>query len=113
MMHENEWEYRMRLGIAKPKTAEQINVEADINGMRLAILKGSRDSALIRSCLDTARYAGLSGEDTYALLAYHALIHLEHHFQMTMERVKLDPKSPLRFMDDRDFPSTSASEGPK
>jgi hypothetical protein len=100
MMHENEWEYRMRMGIAKPKTAEQINVESEINGMRLAILKGSRDSPLIRSCLDIARYAGLSGEDTFALLAYHALVQLETYFQMQMDRVRLDPKSPLHFLDD-------------
>ena len=42
---------------------------------------GARDSALIRQCLDTAHYAGMSGEDTYVLLAYQALIQLENTYR--------------------------------
>ena len=45
--------------------------------MRKAMDRGSHESALIRQCLQTARHTGMDGEDTYVLLAYQALLHLE------------------------------------
>jgi hypothetical protein len=95
------WEddpFKIRLGLTRPRTAEATQRESELNGMRQAIFKGSYDSHLIRNCLEKARHCGLSGEDTYVLLAYTALLQLEEHFQREMERVKLDPSSPFRFL---------------
>lgn len=70
--------------------------------MRQSILRGQRDSHLIRSCLYAAQREGLSGEDTYVLLAYHALLMLEEQFQMNMERAKLTPGSPFMILREPD-----------
>ena|SRR5690348_16830185 len=71
-------EFRIPLGIRKPETAKETEDQlGSIDGMRRAILRASRDSGIIRTCLDQAQYRGLSGEDTYVLLAYHALRMLE------------------------------------
>ena len=81
----------MRMGLAEPETAAECEARATINGMRQAILRGQRDSALINSCLRQAEYAGMSGEDLYVLLAYHALIALEKTHQNLSKWVSLTP----------------------
>lgn len=86
---------RMSMGLRRPKTKEQIERETEINGMRQSILRAQRDSNLIAGCLHTAQREGLSGEDTYVLLAYNALILLEEQFQMNMRRAELSPLSPF------------------
>jgi len=73
--------------------------------MREAIYQGSRDSHLIRGSLDAARYRGLSGEDTYVLLAYQALIHLESVHKRLMRMVSLTPMPPI-LMKESDVPDT-------
>ena len=92
----------IRMGIPEPKTAAEVNARADINGMRQAILRGQRDSALIASCLRQAEYVGLNGEDTYVLVAYHALIALEKAHQQVSEFVRLTPNPvPILFKETR------------
>lgn len=81
----------IRMGLGEPETAAEVNARADINGMRQAILRGQRDSALIANCLRQAEYLGLSGEDTHVLLAYHALIALEKSYQTVSKFVRLTP----------------------
>ena len=79
---------RIYFGLDEPaKAANGMAPTAD--EMRKAIDKGSRDSQLIRRCLDTARYAGSSGEDTYVLLAYQALLLLEETHQRCMAQINL------------------------
>lgn len=93
--------HEIRMGIPEPETAAGINAVADINGMRQAILKGQWESALIKQCMVQAMHAGLSGEDTYVLLAYHALIALEKSHQQNMKWIMLDPRASLGKSDDR------------
>lgn len=70
----------IRLGLQEPAKAAN-GIAPTCNEMRTAIHDGSYDSALIRQCLHTAHYAGMSGEDTYVLLAYQALVQLERTYQ--------------------------------
>lgn len=72
----NDWLSKFTIGIPSPKQEPKTPTE-----MRLAIQQASRDSSLIRRCLDHGRYYGLSGEDTYVALAYYALRELERLYQ--------------------------------
>jgi hypothetical protein len=80
------WNDRITVGLTKPEKEP-----TDIREMRKAIEEASRDSSLIRQAFDTAYYMGLSGEDKYTLLAYHALRQLETHFQVNMKSLMLSP----------------------
>jgi hypothetical protein len=73
---------RMTMGL--PKTEKEA---ANFDEMRKEIEQAQYDSALIRRCLEHARWAGLSGEDKYVMLAYYALKQLETHYQMNMDTV--------------------------
>jgi len=67
----------------------------DFRGMRQAIQKGAQDSGLIRNCLNQARAMGLSGEDTYTLLAFHALQMMEDFWKRTLRTAYLSPAQPI------------------
>lgn len=67
----------------------------DFQAMRQAIEKGARDSGLIYNCLNTARAQGLSGEDTYTLLAFHALQMMEDFWKKNLQTAYLSPTPPL------------------
>jgi hypothetical protein len=73
----NKWH---PMGLPKPETDPQ-----DAAAMRRAIEGAQRDSSLIRNCLMHARYSGMSAEDTYTLLAYHALRSLEDIYQTQLQ----------------------------
>lgn len=91
-----DFDWRIIVGLPKPETAKDTEAESSLNGMRAAIERTAyRDSALIRQCLETARIMGLSGEDTYVLLAYHALRRLEDTWQELSKAVSLQPRPPL------------------
>jgi hypothetical protein len=77
----------MRMGLAKPEKS----LYSDYNAMREAIERGARDSGLIHNCLMHARHAGLSGEDKYVLLAYHALLSLEEFYSRALQQARLSP----------------------
>lgn len=85
---------RIRMGIPRPQSAEDVEAQATLEGMRVAIRRGGRDSALIRSVLITAEKRGLSGEDTYTMLAYHSLMALEEGFQERLRIAEITPKPP-------------------
>jgi hypothetical protein len=88
--------YRIIIGIPKPETAEETNDQlTSVDGMRRAILRAARDSALIRQCLMTAEHAGLKGEDLYAMMAYHALRQLEDLYQRHSDVLDRLPMPPM------------------
>lgn len=81
---------RIKVGLENPETLAQ-----SPNEMREAIHKGSYESAIVRQCMMTAQRMGLSGEDTYVLLAYHALLALERHSEINMEYLMKTPMVPI------------------
>jgi hypothetical protein len=91
----NRFDVGFQYGLRKPETAEEIQQQNTIRGMRIAILEAQRDSPLIRQALITAECAGLSGEDTFTLLAYYALLSLEDHAQRHSNLLRLMPIPPL------------------
>jgi len=88
-------DFKMHYGIKPPETAEEIKRHATLDGMRKAIELAQRDSQVIRQCLQLARYEGFNGEDTYTLLAYHALRQLEDHWQRMSQLIDLMPVPPI------------------
>lgn len=79
------------MGIEQPKSVdEQLKIQADVSAMRKAITLGQRDSALINRCLRIAECNGLSGEEAYVLLAYHALIQLNGLWERQLKLSMLD-----------------------
>lgn len=93
----------IKLGIEPIKDSEV----PSLDDMRKAIAHGGLDSHLIRGTLNSARYRGLSGEDTYVLLAYQALIHLESTHKRLMKMVSLTPMPPI-VMREEDVPPPMA-----
>lgn len=63
--------------------------------MRAAIEQASMHSPIVRQSLDAARYAGMSTEDTYTLLAYHALQALLATQRRALELQQLAPPLPV------------------
>lgn len=60
------------------KVIEQLSRGAvDIRGNTPSPMKIPMSSAMVRNCMEFARHAGLSGEDLYTLIAYHALAVVE------------------------------------
>jgi hypothetical protein len=69
--------------------------------MRAAIEKGRHHHPLIRNALDAARYASMSAEDTYAVLAYYAIQVLVEYQQQCLELASLSPH-PFLMADNKD-----------
>lgn len=86
------WDYGRKL---KPETAKEVAEEMTVEGMRKRILEYSRDDAMVRSILDSARFRGLSGDDAMTMLAYHALLERERFRDMCLEQTMLNPMQPL------------------
>lgn len=101
-------DFKMHVGICKPETIEETERQATLDGMRAAIEEAQRDSVIIQSCLNQARYQGLNGEDTYTLLAYHALVAVEEHYQLSLKVFNLMPIPPV-ILRCSDGPSTEPS----
>lgn len=86
----------MRMGLEQPKSLEeQLKIQSDVSAMRKAITFGQRDSSLINRCLRVAEHNGLSGEETYVLLAYHALVQLEGMWERQLKLASLDIRAPF------------------
>lgn len=60
-----------------PQTAEDVNQEETIQGMRQRLFRYQRENPLVKTVMDAAHYKGLSGEDTMTWLAYEAIKRLE------------------------------------
>lgn len=58
---------------AKPGHVEQVKSAVTMDEMRKELFRMSFHSPMVRSAFDSAKYAGLSGEDTYAMLSYSIL----------------------------------------
>jgi len=63
--------------------------------MRAEIIRLSRYNYLVRAAMDSADYTGLSAEDRYTLLAYHALAALARHQKVLHEHVLTTPSRHL------------------
>lgn len=85
----------IHMGLPRPPLDEQLKIQANPDAMRKAIEHGRLNSALIQSCLTSARYAGLSGEDKYVTLAYHALLALEDAHKQLTKALSCMPVSPI------------------
>jgi hypothetical protein len=95
-------DYGIQMGLKRPATIEdQMKIQADIGAMRKAITFGQRDSALIQQCLRVAEANGLSGEETYVVLAYHALCQLEDFWQRQLKLTMLDVRQPFMRAEDQ------------
>lgn len=72
---------------------EQLREAATPEEMRAEINRLSREraSVLVRSVMDCADYNGLSSEDRYTMLAYHALRDLARHQKVALEHLLLTP----------------------
>ena len=101
-MAEENWDMEIHVGLREPKLG--VYMTLDFNQMRKEILAGQRDSALIRSCMNLADIEGLSGEDRYTYLAYHALIGFERQWQQLRQFWALSPIPPIR-MKESDLPA--------
>ena len=69
------------------------------NEMREALLRISNENAQVRSILDHCRYNGLSGEDTYVILAYNLLKENIPYKEIAMQEAMLDVK-PIMLVDE-------------
>ena len=89
-------DFQIQMGIRKPETAQETNDQlGSIDGMRRAIHRASFDSALIRQAMIYADNGGLSGEDRYVMLAYHALRQLQDVWEQWEQMAALMPNPPL------------------
>ncbi len=70
--------WKIQIGLVMPE--ETCGVLTP-NEMRQAMNRQSRDSAIIAQAFQVAHHNGLSGEDLYTVLAYHALVTLERYAQ--------------------------------
>lgn len=84
----------IHVGLQEPKLGGYFQ-PLDFNRMRKEIIEGQRDSALIRSCMTLADIEGLSGEDRYTYLAWHALIGFERQWQQLRQFWALHPMPPI------------------
>jgi hypothetical protein len=85
----------VKMGIKRPATLdEQLAIQSDIRAMRKAITFGQRDSALIQRCLRVAEHEGLSSEETYVLIAYHALCQVQDPWERELKLARLDIRQP-------------------
>jgi hypothetical protein len=86
----------MQVGVKRPETSEQqIEIQADVSAMRRAIMKAQCDSSLVNRCLHVAELQGLSGEEMYVLLAYHALTQLQDMWEHQVKLARLDIRQPF------------------
>jgi hypothetical protein len=83
------WKYPV-MGLPAPEKEPQ-----SVDEMRALMCKAAYDCPLIRRVMEMGRYAGMSGEDLYATLAYYALIELEKQARYNLEFLSLTPCPPF------------------
>lgn len=91
--------HHIAMGLAAPQTMIAKSEESVPAGMRAAIYRGARESALIAQVLLEADMRGLNGEDRYTVLAYQALIQLEVTYRKLLEYINRSPLPPMLFTD--------------
>ena len=98
----SDWNHYIPIGIPAPELKVDAEDATTVDGMRRAILRAGRDSALIRNAMYAADLQGMDGEDRYVVLAYNALVLLESTHQRLMRCVERSPGVPLVFTDKKD-----------
>lgn len=88
------WDDGLHVGLKEPKLGGYFQ-PLDFKQMRKEIYEGQRDSALIQSCMKLADIEGLSAEDRYTYLAWHALIGFERQWQQLRQLWALTPMPPI------------------
>ena len=78
---------RLALGLVRSESSEDAKDTETIPGMRRAIEQAARSSQVIQECFQMAERHQLGREEIYVLLAYRALVELEHRHQV-LERLK-------------------------
>jgi hypothetical protein len=79
----------------EPQTAEEIEQIKTPNGIRQRINEARRYDPLVRQVFDLAYQQGLSGEDLYTLLAYHALVTKQKLELHIVENYMVRPSPPI------------------
>lgn len=71
----------------KPETAQEITECAELRGMRKRLHEYAYRGGepLVKAIFDSARYQGLSGEDTMTWMAFEALQQLERYKGMVVD----------------------------
>ena len=71
---------------------EQLKEVKTPEEMRAELFRLSHYDALVRQTLDFANYSGMSAEDKYTVLAYHAMSQRNQLQQMMLKYTMLDTK---------------------
>ena len=79
-------------------TTEQLKDAETPDEMRAAIFMAARHDPLIRQVMDAADHKGMSGEDRYTVLAYHALKAMMDAHQREIDFYRTHP-APLFVVD--------------
>ena len=88
--HESIGWGRIRIGI-EPKKLAADALPPNPTEMRQAIFEAMHESALVKNVMYSADYQGLSAEDRYTALAYHALVALETYYKQALQHAMLYP----------------------
>jgi len=68
-----------------------LEIGATADECRAELVRESYNNPTIRKVMDAARYAGFSGEDTYAILAYHLCVVADKYQEMCLEQLQKSP----------------------
>ena len=81
----------------RPETATEVTECVDPLGMRARLLEYSYRGGepMVKAIFDSARYRGLSGEDTMTWLAFEALKGMEHLKELILNDAMLRPSALL------------------
>ena len=71
---------------------EQVRDATSPTDMRAEIYRLRRENPLVRAVMDMADYNGLSAEDRYTFLAYHALKESAKARQLLLEQLQVTPR---------------------
>ena len=74
---------------------EQVRDATTTEEMRAEIFRLQRLDPLVRSVMDAANYRGMSAEDRYTMLAYHALRQKNHMQALILEGAMMNPMPPM------------------
>lgn len=69
------------------------DTDARIAAMKNELQQLRMDDALVKNCLDAAKYAGLPEGELYLLLAYHAVKELRRFKEIVLDLELLRPRS--------------------
>ena len=78
---------------------EQVKDASGPSEMRAELHRMRNYDPLVRSVMDSADYSGMSAEDRYTLLAYHALRGKNHAQALLLESARMNPP-PMKILVD-------------